>query len=106
MKKQIDVLSLIPFGHANAISRKRLAQAMGVSDRAAREELKKLRINGYPIANEGDGDGYYQPVTPEEVQRQYNKTKSYAMSLFMQLKHLERRGARIDQVEMEEISHV
>lgn len=106
MKKQIDVLSLIPFVHANAISRKRLAQAMGVSDRLARKEIERLRLNGQPIANLQDGSGYFIPVTKEEIQAQKNLNMSRAIHILMQNIYLDAMERDLHQMQIGEVTNV
>lgn len=106
MKKQIDVLSLIPFGHENAITRERLAQAMGVSDRLARKEIERLRLNGQPIANLQDGSGYFIPVTKEEIQAQKNLNRSRALHILMQNRYLDAMERDLHQMQIGEVTNV
>lgn len=60
----MNIISLIPFGQDNAISRKNLRSLCGLSDRIMRKEIEKTRRE-YAILNAQDGSGYFRPM-PEE----------------------------------------
>ncbi len=63
---QIDkLLSLIPTGQANAISRKKLVELMGMTDRKVRNLIKVARRHE-PILNLQCGDGYFRPEAKEK----------------------------------------
>lgn len=85
------VADAVPEGHDNAISRRELADRLGVSDRRARHYLELAKLDGLVIANDQDGKGYYQPVTAAEIERQMRQNQSRAMSLLVQNKYLRRR---------------
>lgn len=106
MKKTIDVLSLIPFGHENAITRERLAKALGTSDRQTRKEIEKLRAGGQPISNFQDGAGYFIPVTKVELLTQRELNNSRAMAILMQQKYIDHRLKHFDQMEIGEVTNV
>ncbi len=61
------LLDLIPYGEKNAISRTMLRVKSGLTDRAMREEISRLRRE-HPILNSQEGNGYFRPL-PEEVQK-------------------------------------
>lgn len=67
-KEKLDILEYIPVGHENAVSRKELADRVGIGDRAVRD-LIHLKRREKPILNVQDGKGYFQPDlnNPEEV---------------------------------------
>ena len=52
----------VPFGHKNAISRKKLAETVGLSDRSIRNAINK---SDCLIINVQDGKGYFRPL-PED----------------------------------------
>ena len=106
MKKQIDVISLIPFGHENAITRERLAKALGTSDRRVRKEIEKLRLAGQPIANLQDGSGYFIPVSKEEIQAQRNLNRSRALHILMQNRYLDAMERDLHQTQIGEVTNV
>lgn len=85
------VADAVPEGKRNAISRKELAERLGVSDRRAREWLEIAKLDGLAIANDQDGKGYYQPVTADECRRQYAQNRNRAMSILRQQKWLKAR---------------
>ena len=87
------VADAVPEGKANAISRQELAEKLGVCDRTMREWLENAKKDGLPIANDQDGTGYFQPVTPEEIERQLAQLRNRAMSLLVQMKWLRRKQA-------------
>ena len=58
---------LIPYGKGNAVSRKWLAGATGLTDREARREIGKAREERrVVILSRSDGAGYYRPL-PEDA---------------------------------------
>ena len=85
------VADTVPEGKKNAISRKELAERLGVCHRTAREWLELARADGLVIANDQDGKGYYQPVTADECSRQYAQNRNRAMSILRQQKWLKAR---------------
>ncbi len=63
---QVDrLLSLMPTGKGNAISRKRLVELMGIDDRAVRLLIKRAR-RYTPILNLQNGKGYFIPIEEEK----------------------------------------
>lgn len=59
------ITSFIPFGKGFAISRERLVQETGLSDRMVRKAIAEARENGSCILNNSDGNGYYTPTIKE-----------------------------------------
>lgn len=62
-----DFIEIIPRGHENAISRIRLEELTGYSDRINRDMIMKARNSGVIILNLEDGKGYFRPKLPEEL---------------------------------------
>ncbi len=54
------VYNALRVGHKNARTRRELCEALGCSDRALRDRIKKLREK-YTILTRDDGKGYYLP---------------------------------------------
>jgi len=88
----MNILSLIPQGKKNAISRTELRYRAQLNDRAMRELIEQERRNGAIILNLQDGRGYYRPAPDEldDVLRQYKQNDRRAMSILVQQKHLRR----------------
>ena len=57
----MNIADYIPFGKDNAISRKRLSEITGLSDRKLRELIALERRNTI-IINLSNGQGYFQPI--------------------------------------------
>ena len=87
------IANAVPEGKQNAISRKELAEKLGVQDRTMREWLELARLDGIVIANDQDGKGYYQPVTDEEIDRQLVQIRNRTMTQLAQMKYLRRKRA-------------
>lgn len=63
---QVDILlSLIPSGRSNAISRNKLVELMGIPDRQVRKIIKDARRRT-PIINLQNGKGYFIPTEEEK----------------------------------------
>ena len=88
----MNILSLIPQGKVNAISRTELRYRAQLNDRVMRELIEQERRNGAIILNLQDGRGYYRPAPDEldDVLRQYKQNDRRAMSILVQQKHLRR----------------
>ena len=85
------VASFLEYGKAYAVTRKELAERMGLSDRAMREKLEAARADGLVICCDQDGKGYYLPDTQEEILRQYIQSRNRTMSQLRQQKYLRAR---------------
>lgn len=81
----MDILSLIPNGKENAISRKALVENTGLCDRSVREAIEQLRHDGHLICTSPQG-GYYQPSCIEDIERMYWSDKHRALSVLHRLK--------------------
>lgn len=80
----MDILQLIPNGAENAISRKDLAEKLGMSDRMMREAIEQLRHNGHLICSKATG-GYYQPDNIEDIEEQYRREMKRAKAILHRL---------------------
>ena len=92
----MDILSFIPHGEANAISRKDLAAATGLSDRGMRECIEQGRHNGILICSARQG-GYYQPDSVDDIERAYWQDYARAKAILHRLKtmrHILKREGR------------
>ena len=81
----MDIISFIPHGEANAISRKELVEKTGLTDRAMRESIEQARHRGKLICSSTKG-GYYQPENIEEIERMYWADKHRALSILHRMK--------------------
>lgn len=88
------VAAAVPEGKKNAVTRAELASKLGVCDRTMREWVETARSDGLPICNDQDGKGYYQPETPEEIERQYRQSRSRTLAQLKQQKYLRARMKR------------
>jgi len=85
------VAALVPFGAENAISRDKLAAALGVPDRLMRAAVSRARQDGIVIINDQTGRGYYRSDDVADLRRQLRQTHSRAVSLLAQERHLSAR---------------
>lgn len=83
----MDITDFIPYGRANAVTRKYLCMITGLDDRTMRNEIAKER-RYTPILNSQDGKGYYQPTLDdaEEVRDFIRQETARAKSIFYALK--------------------
>lgn len=79
------IVSLIPKGKDNAISRSWLRYAIGKSDRQIRQMIRDAREDGYLIVN--TGKGYYIPDDVADLIKYYRREKRRAISIFVGLKN-------------------
>ena len=92
----MDIMQFIPQGEANAISRKDLAAATGLSDRVMRECSEQARHNGSLICSARQG-GYYQPDSVDDIERAYWQDYTRAKAILHRLKpmrHILKREGR------------
>lgn len=80
------IAQAIPFGQQNAVTRKRLANQLGLSDRQMRLHIQQARDEGVIILNLQDGRGYYQSADVSEMTAQYWQDKARALSILKRLK--------------------
>lgn len=73
---KLNALQFLGYGEQNAIKREQLARVMGVNERTAREAIRKLRMSGYAVVN--NGRGYYLAETAGEVDKECRKMYSHA----------------------------
>lgn len=86
------LLTYIPRGRENAVTRGELCAVTGLSDRRIRKEIEAARNDGALILNEQDGSGYYAagPGDLDALQRQYRQDTARAMALLRRRKHIRR----------------
>lgn len=77
----MNLLNLIPFGQANAITRRELCLLTGLTDREVRRQIQALRAGGEIIINNQDGRGYYRTDDPAEIERYYRQEYSRAVTI-------------------------
>lgn len=63
LKNMQMIIDLIPFGHENAVSRERLCNRSGLSDREVRRAIGELNEDGNVILNRGEGYFRYDAET-------------------------------------------
>lgn len=86
---RVEVLvSKIPFGKENAVSRDRLMNELNLSDRKVRRLIEKARVAGFMIVNPRNGNGYYQTDDLDEIAAQYWADTSYAMAILSRRKRM------------------
>ena len=94
------VVSAIPFGHDNAVSRDTLVSVTGYADRKIRKCIEEARRAGALIMNKQDGRGYYQTIDLDEIERQYQQDTKRALSILARRKTtrkiLKAHGRKVD----------
>ena len=85
-----DVLTRIPYGRDNAVSRAYLSAFFNAPDRVIRKAIQQARTEGYIIINDSTGNGYYRTNDIDQIARQYRTNRSRAMAILVQQKHLRR----------------
>lgn len=86
----MNIERFIPEGKENAISREVLARRLGLTDRQTRKLIEEARDRGVLIVNEGDGEGYFIACDIGQIERQYRKDRSRALSVLKRLKTMRR----------------
>lgn len=76
----MSIIEFIPFGRENAIKRSDLRDLMGVTDREMRYMIADARKE-VPIINLQDGNGYYRPNDPAELQYYILQEKARATKI-------------------------
>ncbi len=61
----LDILSLIPYGKENAVTKQSLAVQLNRSERDVRNMIAELRKEGEVIISSSHGKGYYKPRKSE-----------------------------------------
>jgi hypothetical protein len=85
---KMNILDYIPNGKDNAISRLRLCQMTGLSDREVRSYISNARLETV-ILNNSDGSGYYRPLLTEKeevrkyINQELKRMKSIAIGLYV-----------------------
>ncbi len=76
------IITLLPTGEMNAISRRQLRVLTGLSDRKLRLQIAAERRAGALILSSTESAGYYQPESREELRRFVNSMRSRAASIY------------------------
>lgn len=84
--EEMEVITFIPKGKKNAISRGALAASAGYSDRRVREIIVQLQQKGYMICNMSGGEGYFIAADLDEIDAYYRQEKARAVSIFKRIK--------------------
>jgi hypothetical protein len=90
---KMNILDYIPNGKDNAISRLRLCQMTGLSDREVRNAIAKAR-NSTVIINNSDGNGYFRPLLTEKdeikrhLRQELSAIKSRVMGVYFEMAFL------------------
>ena len=94
----------IPIGKANAISRADLARKWGISDRAMRDTIARLRAESaaldYAILSSSHVDGYWLSNDPKELDDFIKETSARARSVFVSLRMARRVQTNAGQTRM------
>lgn len=64
----IELLTVIPTGRDNAISRRELAAGLGHEDRTIRRMIAEAREQGHPIISTSHASGYYMAENDEDIE--------------------------------------
>lgn len=92
---QEELIELVPrvllYGHENARTRPEIVAASGFNDRTVREIIEAARDAGWLVCNDQDGHGYYLGWTLDEIERQFWRDQSRALSILQRQKHFRRR---------------
>lgn len=63
----MNIIDLIPYGKSNAVSREKLAELTGMTDRAIRKAIQALREDGEIILSSSHGKGYWRSSDTSEM---------------------------------------
>lgn len=81
-----NLIEFIPTGTQNAITRTELTELTGLTDRAARLAIKRLRQSGNVICSSPHGKGYFKPADRAETAAYIKTMRSYAIEFFKDIK--------------------
>jgi len=94
------IMTFIPVGHKNAVSRHELALLMELNDREMRYLIMDARVEGYLILNRQDGlgyftvepreDGTYSDESLDDIAAQYLQNRKRALVILAQQKKMEK----------------
>lgn len=86
MKKEIDIVELIPVGREYALSMSELALIAGIDKREVRQLVHKARASGFPICSTCEkNSGYYIPLDYAEARIYYGQQIARIRSAFAAL---------------------
>lgn len=93
----MNIMTYIPYGRENAISRSDLVRVLMLPDRTVRKMIQEARCRGELILNDQTGAGYYTSDDLGELKRQYKRNQNRAMSVLVQQKYLRRRIKELEE---------
>lgn len=99
----MDIMTFIPKGRENAISRDDLVRVLMLPDRKVRNLIEDARRRGEIILNDGSGVGYWTSDDLGELKRQYKMNQNRAMSVLVQQKYLRRRIKELEERDEEQV---
>lgn len=79
---QERLLTLIPRGKENAISREQLSSMLDMPDRKVRKMIEELRVEGYVICSSTQHKGYWKPTKRSEVNEFIIQMNNYGKKCF------------------------
>ena len=79
----MNLLEYIPH-YPDKVKRQDLEVWTGLDDRVVRAEIERLRKEGTPICNFGDGEGYFVSYDKDHIARQYKIIWSRLRSMLSQ----------------------
>lgn len=88
MNDKQKVLSLIPTGRENSVTKGYLMTMTGLPDRRLRQCIEDLRNEGNFIINDSNGFGYYISDDLKDLERQYKNDTARALSILKRRKHI------------------
>lgn len=90
----MDILSYIPKGRDNAITRQELCRRTGLDDRTVRKLIETARNEGAPILSSSHVSGYWQSDDLNEIKRYLNELENRCKSVSRSAQSLRKYVAR------------
>ena len=78
-----QVVGMIPFGKANAISVNSIAAGIKLNERDVRRAIESARANGIVILNDYNGRGYYRSNDIDEIDAAYWREKRRMKHMYL-----------------------
>lgn len=91
--REQTVLASIPFGHKQAIGRRRLSEVTHINDRTLREVIYSLVVvHGFPLGSSTgpDGGGYFHIQDKEDLEVATRHLKPRAKAIYRRAQALEK----------------
>ncbi len=93
LRKNNDILVLIPTGQDNARHATEIAAQLGIKNRELRRHIELLRRQGAVII--GNESGYYRPKTLSEIESYVHQEEQRAKSILFTLRSAKRLRRRL-----------